>query len=69
MHFAASQIDAFDLKDVAREAAEVRQKHPVIDVLVLSQGMATVQGFTPTPDGNDQKLTLHYWYCMLPEKQ
>lgn len=27
----------------------------------MSQGMATVQGFTPTVDGNDEKLTLHYW--------
>ena len=25
------------------------------------QGMATTQGFTPTADGLDQKLTLHYY--------
>lgn len=54
-------MDAFDLKDVARAAAAVKAARPVVDVLLLSPGMATVQGFTPTPDGNDQKLTLHYW--------
>jgi len=32
-----------------------------IDALVMTQGMATVQGFTPTVDGNDQKMTLHVW--------
>ena len=31
-------------------------------MLVVSQGMATTQGFTPVPEtGLDQKLTLHYW--------
>ena len=30
-------------------------------MLVLTQGMATIQGFTPTPEGLDQKLTLHYF--------
>lgn len=34
---------------------------PVLDYLVMTQGMATIQGFTPTEDGLDQKLMLHVW--------
>ena len=30
-------------------------------MLVMSQGMATIQGYTPTSDGLDQKLSLHYY--------
>ena len=56
--------DAFSLKAVKRCAAEISAKHPKLDALVLSQGMATLQGFTPTPDGNDEKLSLHYWSRM-----
>jgi len=32
-----------------------------LDYLVLTQGMATMQGFTPTADGLDQKLQLHVY--------
>jgi NAD(P)-dependent dehydrogenase (short-subunit alcohol dehydrogenase family) len=53
--------DAFSLREISKAAASIRSAHPVIDVLVLSQGMATIQGFTPTAEGNDEKLTLHYW--------
>lgn len=53
--------DAFVLPSIAACAASIRAKTDRVDVLVLSQGMATIQGFTPTPDGNDQKLTLHWW--------
>ena len=105
--------DAFSLQNLAQAAADIRASHKAVDVLVLSQGMATIQvchtntarvrtrtftrrrthknnrtkknphppnhphrktdththththmhtqGFTPTVDGNDEKLTLHYW--------
>jgi NAD(P)-dependent dehydrogenase (short-subunit alcohol dehydrogenase family) len=53
--------DAFALKNIEKCAQTILNKKKNIDVLVLSQGMATIQGFTPTVDGNDQKLTLHYW--------
>lgn len=53
--------DCFSLKDTARAAKEILSKHEKIDALVLTQGMATTQGFTPTIDGNDEKLTLHYF--------
>jgi NAD(P)-dependent dehydrogenase (short-subunit alcohol dehydrogenase family) len=31
------------------------------NILIMSQGMATIQGYTPTKDGLDQKLQLHYF--------
>ncbi|KAL7486107.1 hypothetical protein ACHAW6_011704 [Cyclotella cf. meneghiniana] len=62
--------DAFELKQV-KECAEgiVRdyggnnnvEEKDGIAALVMTQGMATVQSFTPTVEGNDQKLTLHFW--------
>lgn len=53
--------DAFSLKNIEKCAQEIINKRKSVDVLVMSQGMATIQGFTPTIEGNDQKLTLHYW--------
>jgi hypothetical protein len=44
----------------AKEAAG-SDASPALDVLVLSQGIATLQGFTPTSEGVDQKLALHYF--------
>ena len=65
--------DAFSLKSVQETAKKIQTKHSRIDALVMTQGMATTQGFTPTPiEGNDEKLTLHYYsrmamlYCLLP---
>ncbi|KAJ3006653.1 UNVERIFIED_CONTAM: hypothetical protein HDU68_003963 [Siphonaria sp. JEL0065] len=48
---------------------------PPVDRLVLTQGMATIQGRTETAEGIDQKLSLHYYSRMtfikglLPELQ
>jgi NAD(P)-dependent dehydrogenase (short-subunit alcohol dehydrogenase family) len=65
--------DAFDLGQVKSCASDiVRDNNGGIDALVMTQGMATIQGYTPTINGNDQKLTLHFWsraafaYCLLP---
>lgn len=54
-------VDAFSLKDIHQTAQDIISKHPSIDVVVLTQGMATTQGFTPTKEGNDEKMTLHYF--------
>lgn len=56
--------DAFLLSVVQSTAKEIKSKHPTIDVLILTQGMATTQGFTPTKEGNDEKMTLHYYSRM-----
>jgi NAD(P)-dependent dehydrogenase (short-subunit alcohol dehydrogenase family) len=53
--------DAFSLANVSETAKLILDKHDTIDALVLTQGMATTQGFTPTSEGNDEKLTLHYY--------
>ena len=57
--------DAFDLSQVKRCAADIDRDYGDdaggIDALVMTQGMATTQSFTPTVDGNDEKLTLHFW--------
>jgi hypothetical protein len=72
--------DAFDLSQVKNCASDIARDHGGkdgnggggIDALVMTQGMATMQSYTPTIDGNDQKLTLHYWSraafasCLLP---
>jgi NAD(P)-dependent dehydrogenase (short-subunit alcohol dehydrogenase family) len=49
-------VDGFDLKSL-----HVLKDEPAPDVVVLTQGMATIQGYTPTKDGLDQKLQLHYF--------
>jgi NAD(P)-dependent dehydrogenase (short-subunit alcohol dehydrogenase family) len=49
------QVDAFDLKSV-KKLADVDT-----NLLVMTQGMGTLQGYTPTVDGIDQKLQLHYF--------
>ena len=56
--------DAFSLGNIKKTADEIKANHPSIDVLVLTQGMATTQGFTPTEEGNDEKMTLHYYSRM-----
>lgn len=56
--------DAFSLKSVKDCADDILNDHKSIDALIMTQGMATIQGFTPTVDGNDEKLSLHYWSRM-----
>ena len=53
------KVDGFDLDSVKDLA--VKHKDKQLDYLVMSQGMATIQGFTPTKDGFDQKLSLHVY--------
>lgn len=56
--------DAFSLKAVKDCAENIVKDHKSIDALVMSQGMATIQSFTETVDGNDEKMTLHFWSRM-----
>jgi NAD(P)-dependent dehydrogenase (short-subunit alcohol dehydrogenase family) len=56
------QCDTFLLVNVRACVAKLLTTHPTLDHLVLSHGMATIQGFTPSPsEGLDQKLTLHVY--------
>jgi NAD(P)-dependent dehydrogenase (short-subunit alcohol dehydrogenase family) len=52
------KVNAFDLKSI-HELSTAMQSPP--DLLVMTQGMATTQGYTPTVNGIDQKLQLHYF--------
>ena len=53
--------DSFIMKNIQAACDEIKNKHHSIDYLVMSQGMATIQGRTETPEGIDQKLALHYF--------
>eukprot|EP00606_Chrysophyceae_sp_TOSAG23-5_P000713 GSChrysophyteH2.ASY1.ANO1.424.1 assembled CDS len=50
-----ARVDGFDLDSVQ---ALAKAHTADLDYLVLTQGMATLQGYTPTKDGFDQKLQL-----------
>jgi NAD(P)-dependent dehydrogenase (short-subunit alcohol dehydrogenase family) len=61
-------VDAFDLNSVKSLAKNAIQETTTknnggrIDLLVMTQGMATLQGYTPTQaNGIDQKLQLQYF--------
>ena len=55
-------VNAFLLSSVSAAVEEIAASHPKIDFLVQSQGMATIQGFTPTEEeGLDEKLALHVY--------
>jgi len=53
--------DAFLLSASKQFASKFASTHKRLDYLVLSAGIATTQGFTPTPEGLDQKLAIHYF--------
>lgn len=55
-------VNGFLLSSVRGAAGEILASHEKVDYLVQSQGMATFQGFTPSPEeGLDQKLSLHVY--------
>lgn len=55
------QCNCFQINNIKVAADTYVKENGALDVLVLSQGMATIQGFTPTLEGLDQKLALHYF--------
>ena len=58
--YAFLKCDCFLLSNVFECIDKIKAMHPKLDYLVCSQGMATLQGFTPSKEeGLDQKLTLH----------
>ncbi|KAF0685259.1 Aste57867_22821 [Aphanomyces stellatus] len=50
-------LDAQYVRNIRGLSHEV----PQIDKLVFTQGIATIQGRTPTSEGIDQKMALHYY--------
>ncbi|PPQ76942.1 hypothetical protein CVT24_009031 [Panaeolus cyanescens] len=49
------------MKKVQQAAEEILKKHNKINYLILSPGFMTTQGYTPTPEGIDRKLAVHYY--------
>ncbi len=52
------------LSNVADCATSLSSSHPRLDYLVLTQGMASMQGRTETSEGLDEKLSLHFYSRM-----
>jgi len=62
--------DSFYMKNIIKTAEIIKEKYNgKLDYLVLTQGMATMQGRTETSEGIDQKLALHYFGRMLFTKE
>lgn len=57
--------DAFLLKNVKETADKIRSLQASTDVVVVTQGVGTLQGRTETSEGIDQKLSLHYFGRIL----
>lgn len=53
--------DATLMRNVVTAAEEIKSKVESINYLVLSQGMMNLEGFTPTSEGIDRKLALHFY--------
>lgn len=53
--------DASHVAAVRACAAAVAAKHPRLDALVLSPGIATISGRNETSEGLDTKLAVHYF--------
>jgi NAD(P)-dependent dehydrogenase (short-subunit alcohol dehydrogenase family) len=59
--FSFAKLDCFNMTEVQQFGTQRGGAEP-LDYLVMTQGMATTQGYTPTESsGLDQKLTLHYF--------
>ena len=53
--------DATLISNLRAFAGEYAKKYPALDVLVETQGIASVEGRVETAEGIDQKLALHYY--------
>jgi NAD(P)-dependent dehydrogenase (short-subunit alcohol dehydrogenase family) len=56
--------DAFLVSKIAEFSRDYSDKHKQLDYLVLSAGIATMDGRTETSEGLDKKLAVHYWSRM-----
>ncbi|KAH8918463.1 NAD(P)-binding protein [Atractiella rhizophila] len=55
------KCDVADLTQVREVTKDLKGRLEKINFLVLSPGLLTMQGYTPTKDGLDYKLQLHYF--------
>lgn len=59
--FSFVRCDASSLKDIKVCADTFSRNNSKLDLLVLTQGIATMDGYTPTVEGIDRKLAVHYY--------
>lgn len=71
-NFRFVKVDAQLISAVKDGSEELIKGHQKLDILVLTQGIASVGGYTPTAEGIDRKLAVHYYgrvafmKCLLP---
>jgi len=55
------RLDASSMRDIKKYTDDLKSSGSKLDLLVMSQGILTMQGRTETPEGIDQKMSLHYY--------
>eukprot|EP01126_Amoeba_proteus_P010912 TRINITY_DN1430_c0_g1_i5.p1 TRINITY_DN1430_c0_g1~~TRINITY_DN1430_c0_g1_i5.p1 ORF type:complete len:260 (+),score=42.77 TRINITY_DN1430_c0_g1_i5:296-1075(+) len=58
------RCDVQELENIRELATKFYEQQNKLDFLVLTQGIATIQGRTETSEGLDQKLSLHFYSRM-----
>lgn len=61
LEFKFLYCDAMKLNNIKNFTEEYKKNNEKLDILVLSQGIATVAGLTETSEGIEQKLAIHYY--------
>lgn len=70
--FSFIKCDASLVKNIKAFSEDYKSNNDILDILVLTQGIASMQGYTPTSEGIEQKLAIHYYgrvacvMCLLP---
>jgi hypothetical protein len=59
------QCDASLMRNIQSCAADYTASNDTLDILVLTQGIASMSGYTPTSEGLEQKLAIHYYGRVL----
>jgi len=59
--FSFVPVDAMRFANVRKFSADFVASQPRLDYLVLSPGIASVQGRTLTPEGVDEKMMVHFY--------
>jgi hypothetical protein len=55
------RLDATSMREIKKYTDDLKSSGSKLDLLILSQGILTMQGRTETPEGIDQKMSLHYY--------
>jgi hypothetical protein len=59
--FSFMKCDASLMRNIHTCATDFMASNEALDILVLTQGIASMQGYTPTSEGIEQKLAIHYY--------